>query len=66
MIYCRARKFAHPQTPVRLTMVPQICFFVVHWAACGFYYIAKQGGFAATSWVGAAEDWIGGANTIEL
>jgi len=44
----------------------QICFFVVHWAACGFYYIAKQGGFAATSWVGAAGDWIGGATTIEL
>lgn len=43
-----------------------ICFFVVHWAACGFYYIAKQGGFAATSWVGAAGDWIGGATTIEL
>jgi Ion channel len=40
---------------------------VVHWAACGFYYIAKQSGYAAeTSWVGAAQDWIGGASTIEL
>jgi len=27
---------------------------VVHWAACVFYYIAKQHGFDQSSWVGAA------------
>lgn len=46
-------------------LVLQICFFVVHWAACIFYYIAKQSAFAETSWVGAATDWIGGATAIE-
>eukprot|EP00878_Enallax_costatus_P040712 GHUV01047065.1.p1 GENE.GHUV01047065.1~~GHUV01047065.1.p1 ORF type:complete len:324 (+),score=64.85 GHUV01047065.1:636-1607(+) len=42
-----------------------MCFFVVHWAACAFYYIAKQSGFAETSWVGAASDWIGASSAVE-
>jgi hypothetical protein len=33
----------------------QIVFFVVHWAACLFYYIAKQHGFDQSSWVGEAD-----------
>eukprot|EP00775_Hariotina_reticulata_P006152 gene6152-6389_t len=31
-----------------------LCFYVVHWGACGFYYIAKQSGFDESSWVGAS------------
>lgn len=33
----------------------QIVFFVVHWAACIFYYIAKQHGFDKSSWVAEAD-----------
>jgi hypothetical protein len=33
----------------------QILFYVVHWAACMFYFIAKQHYFEKNTWVGAAE-----------
>jgi hypothetical protein len=36
----------------------QLCFFTVHWGACGFWYIARQGGFSPQTWVGANLDWV--------
>ncbi|WIA36270.1 hypothetical protein OEZ86_007599 [Tetradesmus obliquus] len=42
-----------------------LCFFTVHWGACGFFYIAKQSGFAAQSWVGANMDWVGGGSSFD-
>ncbi|WIA41476.1 hypothetical protein OEZ86_005053 [Tetradesmus obliquus] len=35
-----------------------LCFFTVHWGACGFWYIARQGGFSPQTWVGANMDWV--------
>jgi hypothetical protein len=36
----------------------QLCFFTVHWGACGFWYIARQGGFSPQTWVGANLEWV--------
>jgi hypothetical protein len=43
----------------------QLCFFTVHWGACGFFYIAKQSGFTAQSWVGANMDWVGNGTSFD-
>jgi hypothetical protein len=46
--------------------VLQIVFFVVHWAACVFYYIAKQHGFGESSWVGKSGiDGFEGKHSVE-
>lgn len=43
----------------------QLCFFTVHWGACGFYYLAKQGGFSDMTWVGANMDWVGRGTAVD-
>ncbi|KAF8054945.1 AKT1 [Scenedesmus sp. PABB004] len=65
--WVRALTYNQTISLVVITLVRNfaLCFFVVHWAACIFWYIAKQSGFADTSWVGAARDWIGTATAVE-
>lgn len=50
---------------IKCLVLLQLCFYTVHLGACGFYYIAKQNGFSATSWVGANSDWIGGGSAVD-
>ena len=38
----------------------------MHWAACGFYFIAKQGGFGPHTWVGANASWFEGASVSDM
>ena len=30
-----------------------ITFYLLHWAACGFFFVARQGSFGPATWVGA-------------
>ena len=30
-----------------------ITFYLLHWAACGFFFIARQGSFGPQTWIGA-------------
>lgn len=48
-----------------ISCVLQLCFFTVHWGACGFYYIAKQSGFTDMTWVGANMDWVGRGSAFD-
>jgi hypothetical protein len=44
----------------------QLCFFLLHWAACGFWFIALQEGHHEMTWVGQEAAIIQGKNTIDL
>jgi hypothetical protein len=44
----------------------QLCVFLLHWAACGFWYIALQEGQHEMTWVGQEADIINGRSTIDL
>ena len=55
-----------PPPPGTKNNARQVAFYLVHWAACGFYLIAKQGGFGPDTWVGANAAWLGGASASEM
>jgi hypothetical protein len=46
----------------------QFCFYLLHWAACGFWYIALQQGGGANSrtWVAQEAEMLGQSSTLEL
>lgn len=45
----------------------QFCFFLLHWAACGFWYVALQEGPSnKKTWVAAEADMLDGSTTVEL
>lgn len=46
----------------------QFCFYLLHWAACGFWYIALQQGAGGNkkTWVAQEEQMLSGSSTIEL
>lgn len=46
----------------------QFCFFLLHWAACGFWFVALQEGGSANSrtWVAQELQMLDGSSTIEL
>jgi hypothetical protein len=51
-----------------LLLLPQFCFYLLHWAACGFWYIALQQGAGDNkrTWVAQEEQMLSGSSTIEL
>ena len=43
----------------------QVAFFICHFAACMFYFIARQYGFSDTTWIGAnAAEVLDGKSTF--
>ena len=48
--------------------LPQFCFYLLHWAACGFWYVALQEGAEKNSktWVAQEAEMLSGSSTIEL
>lgn len=46
----------------------QFCFYLLHWAACGFWYVALQqgGGENKRTWVAQEEQMLSGSSTVEL
>ena len=43
----------------------QVAFFICHFAACIFYFIARQYGFSDTTWIGAnAAEVLDGKSTF--
>lgn len=44
----------------------QLCFFLLHWAACGFWYIALQEGHHEMTWVVQEAATIQGKGTVDL
>lgn len=48
--------------------VLQFCFYLLHWAACGFWYVALQqgGGDNKRTWVAQEEQMLSGSSTVEL
>jgi hypothetical protein len=48
--------------------LPQFCFYLLHWAACGFWYVALQEGAEKNSktWVAQEAQMLSGSSTIEL
>lgn len=44
----------------------QFAFFLLHWAACGFWYIALQEGAHENTWVGQEAQVLSGRTTVEL
>ncbi|KAF6266101.1 hypothetical protein COO60DRAFT_1697459 [Scenedesmus sp. NREL 46B-D3] len=68
-LYSWVQLMAYRQTisllVLTLTRNFALCFFTVHWGACGFFYIAKQSGYTAQSWVGANMDWVGNGTSFD-
>lgn len=46
----------------------QFCFYLLHWAACGFWYVALQQGGGANSrtWVAMEAEMLGESSPLEL
>lgn len=46
----------------------QFCFFLLHWAACGFWFVALQEGLHTNkkTWVSQQSEMLDGSTTVEL
>jgi hypothetical protein len=60
------RVLMSPACHLCILLHPQLCLFLLHWAACGFWYIALQEGKHEMTWVGQEAAIIQGKNTFDL
>lgn len=71
-MYRVRRLFVHLEYNITLSLLwvtvvrnITLSLFTVHWAACGFYYVARQQGLSITTWVGNNPQYFDGTNSLE-